>query len=456
MAAILIVEDELVLAHQLAVGLRSNGHEARIAETADEALRSAREDLPDLVLLDLRLPDRSGLEVISELKAIDSGILVVLMTAFGGVRDAVEAMRRGASDYLSKPLDLGELRLLIDRLLGQQRQERELRYLRDRDHHNSGNPGYSSTDFAELLDKVARLCDPGVPAGNRPAILLCGEPGSGKGIVARGIHDMLGGGPFIEANCTALSPARIAAELFGVGQSGSSSGESRPGLLEAAQGGSLLLSEVSDLEPDLQERLLEVIKGKRVRRMGSSRERDLNVHILVTTHRDLDQALSDRRIRADLLQHLRAFAFDIAPLRKRPDELIALARHYAGTIGLSFDGHARTIGGDAEAQLLAYSWPGNIRELHNVLERAIILSPQESLDSEALARMLFAPHTQSPGPGRMLLPEAGVSLEEVERDLVQQALDQTRGNRSKASGLLGLTRDTLRYRIAKWGLDKES
>jgi DNA-binding NtrC family response regulator len=450
MATILIVDDEFVLVHELSVALRSGGHEVRTAGTAGEALAEVEREPVDLVLLDLRLPDRSGLELIKELHEVDSSTLIVLMTAYGSVRDSVEAIRLGAADFLAKPLDLSELGLLIERLLRQQRQERELAYWRCRDSEGTDAPIGRDPHIAEILRQVERLCDAGLPAARRPAILLTGESGVGKGFLARAIHGRLGGGAFIEVACAERD---LDAELFGY-ERGSFSGAnmSRPGLLEAAEGGCVLLDEVGELPLDIQAKVLSLLEEHCSRRVGSVREREVDAHVLASTRQDLDALAETGSFRPDLLQRLRVLSFRIPPLRERPEDIRLLARHFAREFSSRYGEGPLGLEPDAEEILLRYPWPGNVRELSVVIERAILVNPGARIDASVFADLADVKERWSP-PGRVRLPEDGVSLDDVERDLLQQALERAGGNQTRASALLGLSRDTFRYRIAKWGLD---
>jgi len=456
MASILIVEDELVLAHQLALALESGGFEVETAGTAAAGLEQARALCPDLVLLDLRLPDGSGLELIGELKALDPSMLVVLMTAYGSVRDAVEAMRRGAADFLNKPIDVGELGMRIDRLVRDQRRERELSYLRTRDRPTAVDVLGDDPELRSIYAQVERLCDIHLSPGRRPPILLMGETGVGKGVVARRIHELLGGGPLVEVSCGSLSREQVESELFGV-ERGSGPGQesSEPGLFEAAEGGTLVLDEIVELDVDLQTRLVRAIESRQIRRAGSARDRDVDVQILaITREEDLDACVAEGRLRPELLHRLRVLTFRIPPLRERLGDVEVLVKHFAVELGLRYRGAPRRLSAEAVERLRAYPWPGNVRELRNVIERAVLLHGDEELDAGTLSSLVDAATRWAP-PGRVVLPEEGVRLEDVERDLLRQALRRTRGNQTRASALVGLTRDTLRYRVAKLGLDKE-
>lgn len=452
MAAIQIVEDEPVLAHELALALESGGHEVWVDSTAKEGLARARKVRPDLALLDLRLPDRSGLDLIGDLLAVDGSMLVVLMTAYGSTRDAVDAIRRGAVGYLHKPLDLGELGLLIQRLLASQRQQRELEWLRGSgggtESRPSRAPEFELPFLRRLFDEVSRLVDSSLPAGRRPPILLRGEPGVGAGGVARALHTSLGGGPFLEVSCRMLAGPELEREVFGSEATAPNGGRSIPGLFEAAAGGTLLLDEIADLDDARQARLVDVLEHRQVSRVGSSRSRELDAQVVATTHADLEAEVAAGRFRAELLHRLRVLAYRIPPLRERPEDLIESARHFARTLGVQRDGLPRTFTPSAEQRLVSYPWPGNLRELHNVIERAILVSDDATLAEDHLAAVIEG----RPATGKITLPENGLRLEEVERDLIRQALERAGGNRTRASALLGLSRDTFRYRMEKWGL----
>jgi len=453
MASILVVEDELTLARQLERALRSAGHEVRVADCGADVPRALAESSPDLVLLDLRLPDASGLDLLKEIRHADAGLPVVMMTAFSSVEDAVEAMRSGATDYLSKPLDLEKVRRLVEQLLTRERQERELAYHRARGQALTTRIVTQSPQIEELFTQVRRLAAAELPPGRRPAILLTGETGTGKGIVARATHELLGGGPFIEVNCTAMPAALVESELFGHERgSFTDAKQARTGLFEAAQGGTLFLDEIGHIEPDLQAKFLKVIDERRVRRIGSSRDREVNVHVIAATNRDLDQAVREGAFREDLLHRLRVLSFELPPLRERPADVALLARHFCAELGQQYRRNLQLT--PAAAQLLsAYAWPGNVRELRNVIERATLLSGADALGAEAFRGLTAtaAPGAEAPHPFR--LPEEGVDLEQLERDLLEQALARAGGNQSQAARLLGLSRHALRYRLGKPGTD---
>lgn len=452
MSSIVVIDDEAVLGRQISRSLVGAGHEVTLAETGAEGMQSIREHHPDLVLLDLRLPDTTGLDLLGQLSDEEPDLPVVLMTAYGSVGDAVEAMRRGAADYLQKPLDLAELRLLVDRVLSRQRESRELAYLRERG--GSVDPFFGEHPaFAMLFDQVRRLRAADLPAMRRPGVLITGETGTGKGILAREIHEMLGGGPFIEVNCTAMPENLMEAELFGHERGAFTDAKSaRTGLFQAAEGGTLFLDEVGHASPGLQAKLLKVIEDKRIRRVGSSRDREVDVHVVAATNRDLSVAVEHGEFREDLLHRLRVLAIEVPPLRERRADIAPLAERFCREIGAMYS-RAAKVSPEGVHLLENYPWPGNARELRNVLERAVLLAPDDDIGADTLMAILSPSDALAGTDGALVLPEAGLDLGELERDLIRQALDRTNGNRTQAASLLGLSRDTLRYRLEKFQLE---
>jgi DNA-binding NtrC family response regulator len=457
MASIVIIEDEALLSKQLVRALAGSAHEVQAADSGESGLKLVQEVHPDLVLLDLRLPDRSGLDLLLDIRQLDATLPVILMTAYGSVSDAVEAMRRGATDYLQKPLDLDELRLTVQRIVTEQRRNRELTYLRERTHALPGGPVGDDPWLRTIFAQVERLRAAGLPPGKRPTILITGETGTGKGVMARAIHEQLGGGPFIEVNCTAMPATLVEAELFGHERGAFTDGKSsRSGLFEAAEGGAVFLDEIGHLETGLQTKFLKVIEEKRIRRLGSTRDRAVDVHVIAATNRDLDAAVREGSFREDLLHRLRVLCFEIPPLRERKDDVRLLARHFCQELGALYGGRARTISAEAEALLARYTWPGNVRELRNVIERAVLLGASTALDADDFCAMVCAESFAAADPSsspEFALPEGGIDLATLERSLIQQALARTGGNRTQAAALLGLSRDTLRYRLEKFELE---
>ncbi|MEZ4217272.1 MAG: sigma-54 dependent transcriptional regulator [Myxococcota bacterium] len=455
MASILVVEDESLLGRQLQRALQGAGHNAALAGSRAEALDAFATAEPDLALVDLRLPDASGLDVLRDLLERAPELPVLMMTAYGSVADAVQAMQQGAADYLQKPLDLDELRLAIDRTLERRRADRELAYHRRRGGSARGHVIGTDPRIAAIFEQIDRLADAKLAPGKRPTVLLTGETGTGKGLIARAVHEALGGGAFIELNCTGLPSTLVEEELFGH-ERGSFTGATgaRAGLFEAADGGAIFLDEIGHLELGVQAKFLKVIEDKRVRRLGASRDRALDVHVIAATNADLDAAVADGAFRADLFHRLAVLAFEVPPLRERTQDIPALARHFCAELGHQYGRPGASFDGDAEKLLRQYPWPGNVRELRNVIERGLLLASGATIDASVLAPMLRAARgSEAAAGGRYVLPDGGIHIAELEADLIAQALERASGNRTQAAKLLGLTRDQLRYRMEKFEID---
>src|SRR5262245_24889372 len=462
MPEILVVEDEPVLGRSLARALESAGHSTQVCASGEEAVSRTRGTAPDLVLLDLRLPDASGLDVLARILELCPPLPVIIMTAYGSVKDAVEAMRRGAVDYLQKPLDLEELRLLVERVLEKQRRDRELDHLRSRDRAAPRAMVREAPRLLSIFEQIERLREADLPPGKRPTILLTGESGTGKGVVAREIHEILGGGPFIDVNCTAMPASLVEAELFGHERGTFTDAKvARTGLCEAAGGGTLFLDEIGLLEPGIQAKFLKAIEEKRVRRLGAIRDLEIDVHVIAATNRDLDDAARKGEFREDLLYRLRVLSFEIPPLRGRGDEIRRLARYFCRELSQLYGGRDQhRLSDGAEGELADYAWPGNVRELRNVMERAVLLSPKGTVERGVIAEILRpGARAGRDGPARepissdLPLPKEGIRFEDLERSLLIQALDRAQGNRTRAARLLGMSRDTFRYRLEKFGIE---
>lgn len=454
MASILIVDDEALLARQVARSLSSSDHVVRVANSGREALELVREATPDLMLIDLRLPDASGLDVLKTAHELDDSIQAILMTAYGSVANAVEAMQQGAADYIQKPLDLDELRLLVARTLAQRSRDRELAYHRGLARASRSEIIGDDPKLLEIFEQIERLSVVGLPPSKRPTIVITGETGTGKGMFARAIHELLGGGPFIAANCTAMPETLIEAELFGHERGSFTDAKAaRSGLFEAAEGGSIFLDEVGHASLEMQAKLLKVLEEKRIRRIGSTRDREVDVHVIAATNRDLDEAVESGHFRRDLLHRLRVISFEVPPLRERPGDIAALADHFCESVARLYGRDIR-LSPAAHRRLAEYPWPGNVRELRNVIERAVLLERRDELSGETLERLLDPTTAQAKERDPFILPAGGIDLAQLERSMIQQALQLTGGNQTRAAKLLGLTRDTLRYRLEKFEIPR--
>jgi DNA-binding NtrC family response regulator len=383
-----------------------------------------------------------------------------MMTAYGSVSDAVTAMQRGASDYVQKPLDLDEIRLKVERAMVRVRDEREVSYYRRRETAAATLLGESPalSRVRALVERVARAT--GGPGTQPPTVLLLGETGTGKGHVARLIHASGGraGGPFIDVNCTALPDTLIEAELFGHEKGAFTDAKTaRAGLFETAHGGTIFLDEIGHVSPALQAKFLRVIEARMVRRVGSPVERAVDVHVIAATNRDLEAAARLGEFREDLFQRLRVAEIRVPPLRERERDVLLLANAFLEDVCRRYGTSPRRLAADAEQALLDYGWPGNVRELANTLERAVLFADGEVLGAADLALLGEPAQTGAVrgGPNGQIeieFPPNGISLEAVERALLARAVAAANDNQSAAARLLGISRDTLRYRLEKYGL----
>jgi two-component system, NtrC family, response regulator AtoC len=458
MPTLLVVEDETVLARNLVKTFSRHGFTTLHAGTLAEGLRLAEEAHPDVLLMDLRLPDGSGLDTLPKMLALDPELAVIMMTAYGSVADAVRAMQDGARDFVLKPFELDEIRLRVGRALGAAQARREIAYYRDRD-AAAGTILGESAPVEHLRAVVARLARATSAHGAAPTVLLLGETGSGKGHVARALHASGGrrGGPFIEVNCTALPEQLVEAELFGHERGAFTDAKvARPGLFETADGGTIFLDEIGHVAPTLQSKFLKVVEEKTVRRLGATSARQIDVQVIAATSRDLEAAVQLGEFREDLYQRLSVAVVRIPPLRERADDAVALARTFLEQASRRYGMPPRRLSEAAEAAVRAYGWPGNVRELQNAMERVVLFTDADPVGPDDLGLPRGAgPATVASAPGgevRVELPEAGLSLEAVERALLVAALERAGGNQTKAARLLAVSRDTLRYRMEKFGL----
>lgn len=463
--SILIIDDEPHLPHQFARYLRKHGYEVATEADGEAGLQVLQKDNIDLVLLDLRLPKMSGLEVLERIRETDQELPVVMLTAYGDVQTAVAAMKLGAVDYLLKGFDLDELLLVVRRGLETSAMYRELRQLR---HERSDNYHFNhivghSERMREVFDMVAR-----VARSDTAAVLITGESGTGKEVVARAIHDqsLRASGPFHPLNCAAIANNLLESELFGFEQYAfTDAKKSKRGLLELAEGGTLFLDEVGEMPLDMQVKLLRVLETKSFFRLGGNKEVKINVRVLAATNRDLEQAMKDGTFRSDLFYRLAILQIPLPPLRERPGDILLFASRFVEDFNKSLVRNVRRISPEAQHLLLAYSWPGNVREVKNVIERAMILSNSDELLPihlpHEIAGQMDSNGTSLQDPWEQWLqvrPVGPFSLEEVtgrvEQYLVRWALQEAGFNRNQAIELLGLAKvDQLRYLMRKYSIE---
>lgn len=464
--AILIIEDETTLAKNMKTYLERYEYEVRIAHSAEEGFEELETFKPDVILLDLGLPGMNGLEALSRFRQGSPEVKVVMITAHGNVETAVDAMKAGAYDFLSKPLVLAKLKVLLDKAVGQSRLEGTLSYYHGKEAEGSTLSAFlgESPPMRSLKGQIEQVIESEriLKEGDPPAVLITGETGTGKELVARALHynGPRKEAPFIEINCASIPNQLLEAELFGYERGAFTDAKGRKiGLFEAADGGTLFLDEIGEIEISLQAKLLKALEDKVIRRIGNLREQKVNVRIVTATNQSLEEAVRQGRFRSDLFFRLRIIHLEIPPLRDRGSDIGLLANHFLKIQSRRYGKQGMRFNPEAEKVLLDYSWPGNVRELRNMIEQTVLLARQEIIEPNQLALVpglnkgSKENREEKKEEGRLLLPRQGVSLEEVERDLVLQALEKTSWNVTQAAKLLGLTRDTLRYRMEKYRLE---
>lgn len=457
MLEILLVEDEKLFAKSVLRRIQNSGHQGQVADslTVAEALLTSGQF--DLILLDVRLPDGNGLDLLTRIRVEGSPwqkLPVIVMTAYGELEDAVAAMKLGASDYLKKPVDLDEVSLTIDKVMQTSRLHQQLDYSTIRSQQANepvdllGNSP-AIRQLREQLQHLVTVMDNS--QGSCPVLLLSGETGTGKDRAARLFHQ-LGSWhtqPFVRVDCTALPADTVEAELFGMAANILPHPHpARPGLIEVAESGTLLLDEISELPLALQAKLLNVLERRTIRRVGEHQERSVEAHFVVTSNRDLAESVREGKFRSDLYYRLNALQQHLPPLRERQQDIAELAQHYIELYARRYGVSQPLLDFEAMRQMQQYSWPGNVRELQHVIERAVMLSGGEVINAADL--MLKAPSDNS----ATLLPVTlqDMTLEQIEKYLLSQTLQQTGGNVSKSARQLGLSRMAMRYRMEKYGL----
>jgi two-component system, NtrC family, response regulator AtoC len=458
-STVLIVDDERTLAKAVKAFLSDHGYEVEVAPDAERAMEVLETLRPDVVFADVRLPGMSGIELLRRIREFDPAIAVVIMTAYGSIEGAVEAVKLGAFDYVKKPLDLEEVRLLADRARETSLLKQELSYYRQRA-TIAGAFGAvlgQSPALHAVLEQARQIA----ALNETPPVLITGETGTGKGLVARTIHSSgpRSSKPFIEINCTALPGTLMEAELFGYERGAFTDAKtSKIGLFEAAESGFLFLDEVGDVELTLQGKLLRAIEDRTVRRVGGLRDRKIDVRIVSATNRDLEREVERDRFRKDLYFRLAVILLRLPPLRERADDVLLLAEHFLKHFSHKYGKDVRNIEPRARDLLRAYPWPGNVRELSHVIERAVLWSRGTNVDVDHLS--LTSPvnhaaeavaHEAKPSAGGAL-PAAGTDLAQWEKAMIEKALQDAGGNQTKAAQRLGISRDTLRYRLKKFGI----
>jgi DNA-binding NtrC family response regulator len=439
--AILVIEDEDKYRRVIGLHLSSAGFDVKAVGTAEEGFKLAAD--VDLILTDLKLPGMDGLTLLEKLNEQNQHAPVVVMSAFGTVESAVEAMKRGAVDFLPKPFSLDHLTVVVNKALEVRMLREENRDLREQlgQRYQFENIIGHSPAMQEIFATITRV------AGTRATVLLAGESGVGKDMIARAIHhhSPRKDRPFVKINCTAIPENLMESELFGY-EKGAFTGAnvSKPGKFESADTGTVFLDEIGDVPPAIQVKLLRVLQDREFERLGSNKVLHTDVRVVAATNVDLRAALENGTFREDLYYRLNVVPLDIPPLRERKEDIPYLVEHFAKKFG-------GEISEGALERLLSYHWPGNVRELENVVERSVLLAKGPRVEASDI-RIDTAQRSRPAAAADNFLPD-GMTLDQYEQSIIREALKRADGNKSQAARLLGLTRNALRYRLAQMGLE---
>ncbi len=441
-ATILVVDDEKNTREALSTILREDGYDVLTAADGYQAMNIITGDLPDLILADLKMPGMDGLELLSRTRLKGFDIPFVMMTAYGTVESAVEAMKKGTEDYITKPINIEELQIQIKKILAHRKLVREAKDLRERlrDKYKFENIVGSSPQMQAVFKTVEQV------ASSRATILITGESGTGKELIASAIHQ---NGPrvekpFVKVNCSALSESLLESELFGH-ERGAFTGAvaTRQGRFEIAEGGTIFLDEIGEVSPSTQVKLLGFLQDRKFERVGGNRTFEVDVRLIAATNKDLEKAVSEGTFRQDLYYRINVITVKMPPLRERISDVPLLVDHFVKKYAKENGKEIEGVSPDALATLMTYRWPGNVRELENMVERAVVMC-----NDRIIGRRLFpvSPETNSPG-----LPEGppipGSSLEEIEKYAIQKTLEAVGGNRTRAAEILKVSLRKIQYKL---------
>jgi DNA-binding NtrC family response regulator len=473
---IMIVDDERLVRWSLRQKCEEWGYLVSEAEAGEPAIKLAQRESPDLVLLDVRMPDLTGIEVLDQLKKNGDARAIIMITADPQQDDVKAALKLGAYDFVGKPINFDELHVAIKNALEATSLRDEVQALRGEVRSEVGYDSVVSVSpkMTELMNFVKK-----VASCEATTILIQGESGTGKDLIAKAIHyeSSRHEKPFVAINCSAIPETLMEAELFGHEKGAfTDAKQMKKGLFEAADGGTLYLDEIGELSPVLQAKLLRVLEDQVIRRIGSVRDMQVDVRVIAASNRDLEKAVREGQFRQDLYYRLAIIAIFIPPLRERKEDILPLVEFFIGRYNRRFKKSIRGITDETRSLILSHNWPGNVRELRNTIERGMILEEEPFLRpvylpfsvGESGGRTLF--ERTSPADGgrtlpngrtlpRLYIPEGGTSLEEVEHSMVELAMSQSNGNQTNAAKLLDISRDALRYKLKKFGLvrgDEES
>lgn len=449
---ILVIDDEKLIRWSFEKQLKSKGHKVFTAETGEEGLKLFELHYPDVVFLDNRLPKMQGLEVLAGIRALDEDSIIVFMTAYGSIEVAVEAMKIGAFEYINKPFSFHEIHIIVDNIRKNINISKEIQLLRrlEKDNLTFDDIICDSSKIKRIINlskKIART--------ETTTILLLGESGTGKDVFARAIHNDSNrkDKPFVTINCSSLPETLLESELFGYEKGAFTDAKKlKKGLFEIAESGTVFLDEIGEINLATQIKLLGVLENRIVRRLGSIIDIPVNVRIIAATNKDILNSVKDKTFREDLYYRLKVFQITLPPLRDRKEDIPGFIELFIDFFNTQFGKKVKSIEQEAKQKLMQYNWPGNVRELRNVMERAIILETNNVLCVKDLPGEIRKSQIKTDNTNNTYnfdFPDEGISLIELEKEVIKQALHKAENNQTKASKLLGISRDTLRYKQKK-------
>jgi len=455
---IFLVDDDALIVSMLSRMLKNQGYEV-LSETAHfrDIVNTIVSESPDIVLLDIRLPETTGIDILENLRERSGDLQVIMVTSDDTVETAVKCMKLGAVDYLTKPFNMDEVKLVIQNVFEKIRLRNEVAYLRTlyAEHFDKELIGNSAAiqQLRSDMEKIAKV--------RVPSILITGESGTGKELVARCQHRLMNerGGtpyaPFIAVNCSALPEHLLESELFGYEKGAFTDARvEKKGIFEFANNGTILLDEIGEMRQDLQSKLLRVLEERTVRRVGGRNEIPIDVTVMATTNKDIPEAIEKGEFRSDLFYRLNTFSIQIPSLRERRDDIIPIAEYYRALFAAQYKNkNLRSISPEAGELLQVYDWPGNVRELRNVIEKIVVMENEEAIMPDHLPSSIARRKADTVVTQRFVLPAEGISLDDLEKDLIIQAIEKAKNNKTLAAKLLNISYDTLRYQIKKFGID---
>ena len=458
MASIFVVDDDNVIRANLQEFLQMEGHEVETFSSGEDALSRISNEVPDLMLIDLRLPGIDGLNLLEKVKNESQSIQVVIITGHADISSAVKAIKLGARDYIKKPFDMEEISIIVHKAESAGKMDEHLAYLHKEEQTRLGFGEIIGT--SEAIKNVFRFVRQ-VADSPKTTVLIRGETGTGKELVARAIHNNSdrSKNPFIEVNCSAFQETLLEAELFGH-EAGAytDAKERKKGLVELSHEGSFFLDEIGDMNLGLQSKVLKVIEEQVFRRVGGTKQISVDTRIISATSRDLEKLVSEDRFRQDLYYRLNVAMVELPPLRDRDEDIILLAEHFVGVYNAEFKRNIRGLLPEVKSLMMRYSWPGNVRELKNVIERAVLFEKGEYISTESIRIIYAAVNPEAAKTVTQLtaqqteISEEGISLDEIEKSFIQKALESAKGNQTRAAQMLGISREKIKYRMKKHNL----